>query len=79
MKKRKINGFNRFRPLHLGNEDGNLDPRIVAHVQEASVDVQWVIFEEVHGESFSEDSFQLVVTSRWCFDDSTEIELEHNN
>ena len=63
------------RPLHLDNEDGNLDPRIVAHVREAGVDVKRVLSEEVHSESFSQDmrdSFQSVVTSRASFDSSAE-------
>ena len=31
--------FQWVRPLHLDDEDGNLDPRIAAHVREAGVDV----------------------------------------
>ena len=38
-------------PLHLDDEDGNPDPRIVAHVREAGVDVDHVLSEEVHSES----------------------------
>ena len=65
--------FQWVRPLHLDDEDGNPDPRIVAHVQEVSVDVDRVLSEEVHSESFSQDtgdSFQPVVTSRPSFDSS---------
>ena len=36
-------------------EDGNPDLRIVAHVREAGVDVEWVLFEEVHTNSFIQD------------------------
>ena len=53
----------------------NPDPRIVAHVREAGVDVDLVLSEEVHSESFSQetrDSFQHVVTSRPSFDSSVE-------
>ena len=67
--------FQWVRPLHLDDEDGNHDPRIVAHVREASVNVELVLSEEVHSESFSQDtrdSFQPVVTSRPSFDSSVE-------
>ena len=63
------------RYLHLDDENGNPDPRIVAHVREAGVDVERVLYEEVHGESLSQDtrdSFQPVVTSRPSFDSSVE-------
>ena len=59
--------FQWVRPLHLDDEDGNPDPRIATHVREAGVDVEWVLSEEVHSESFSQDtrdSFQSAVTSR---------------
>ena len=45
--------FQWVRPLHLDDEDGNPDPRIVAHVREAGVNVERVLSEEVHSESFS--------------------------
>ena len=67
--------FQWVRPLHLDDEDGNPDPRIAAHVREAGVDVNHVLSEEVHSESFSQDtrnSFQPVVTSRPTFDSSAE-------
>ena len=70
--------FQWVRPLHLDDEDGNPDPQIAAHVREGDVDVERVLFEEVHSESFSQDtrdSFQLVVTSRPSFDSS----VEHNS
>ena len=66
------------RPLHLDDENGNLDPRIAAHVREASVDVERVLFEEIHSESFCQDtrdSFKLVVTSRPSFD----LSVEHSS
>ena len=62
-------------PLHLDDEDGNPDPRIAAHVQEADVDVDYILSEEVHSESFNQDtrdSFQPAVTSRPSFDSSAE-------
>ena len=46
--------FQWVRPLHLDDEDGNPDPRIAAHVREASVNVERVLSEEVHSESFSQ-------------------------
>ena len=67
--------FQWVRPLHLDDKNGNPYPQIVAHVREASVDVEWVLSEEVHSESFSQetrDSFQHVVTSRPSFDSSVE-------
>ena len=45
--------FQWVRPLHLDDKDGNHDPRIAAHVREAGVDVDRVLSEEVHSESFS--------------------------
>ena len=45
--------FQWVRPLHLDDEDENLDPRIAAHIREAGVDVDLVLSEEVHSESFS--------------------------
>ena len=45
--------FQWVRPLHLDDEDGNPNPQISAHVREAGVDVDCVLFEEVHSESFS--------------------------
>ncbi|RVW97523.1 hypothetical protein CK203_058479 [Vitis vinifera] len=89
--------FQWVRPLHLDDEDGNLvittqkklqplqashlDPRIAAHVREAGVDVDRVLSEEVHTDSFSQDtrdSFrqgisQPTITSRPSFD-STSVE-----
>ena len=70
--------FKWVRPLHLDDEDGNPGPRIAAHVQEAGVNIERVLLEEVHSESFSQgtrDSFQPVVTSRPFFDSS----VEHSN
>ena len=67
--------FQWVRPLHLDDEDGNPDPRIAAHVREAGVNVERVLSEEVHSESFSQDtrdSFQPAVTSRPSFDSSVE-------
>ena len=67
--------FQWVRPLHLDDEDGNHDPRIVAHVREAGVNVERVLSEKVHSESFSQDtwdSFQHAVTSRPSFDSSVE-------
>ena len=52
--------FQWVRTLHLDDENGNHDPRIVAHVREAGVDVERVLSEEIHSESFSQhtrDSF----------------------
>ena len=59
----------------MDDENGNPDPRIAAHVREAGVDVDRVLSEEVHSESFSQDtidSFQPAVTSRPSFDSSVE-------
>ena len=67
--------FQWVRPFHLDDEDGNPDPRIAAHVREADVDVDRVLSEEVHSESFSQDtrdSFHPAVNSRLSFDSSAE-------
>ena len=67
--------FQWVRPLHLDDENGNPDPRIAAHVREVGIDVERILSEEVHSESFSQDtrdSFQPVVTSRPSFDSSVE-------
>ena len=59
----------------MDDEDENPDPRIAAHVREAGVDVDRVLSEAVHSESFSQDtrdSFQPAVTSRPSFDSSAE-------
>ena len=67
--------FQWVRPLHLDDENGNPNPRIDVHVREASVDVEWVLSEEVHSESFSQetrDSFHPVINSRPSFDSSVE-------
>ena len=54
----------------MDDEYENPDPRIAAHVREVGVDVDRVLSEEVHSESFSQDtsdSFQPAVTSRPSF------------
>ena len=59
----------------MDDENGNPDPRIDAHVREAGVNVDRVLFEEVHSKNFiqdTRDSFQLDVTSRPSFDSSAE-------
>ena len=45
--------FQWVRSLHLDDENGNPDPQITTHVREAGVDVERVLSEEVHSESFS--------------------------
>ena len=45
--------FQLVRPLHLDDEDGNPDPRIAAHVREVGVNIERVLSEEIHSESFS--------------------------
>ena len=48
--------FQWVRPLHLDDEDGNPDPQIVVHVRETGIDVERVLFEEVHTDSFNQDT-----------------------
>ena len=48
--------FQWVRPLRLDDEDGNPDSRIVVHVRETGVDVEWVLSEEVHTNSFNQDT-----------------------
>ena len=58
--------FQWVKPIHLDDEVGNPDPRIAAHAREFGVDVERVLSEEVHSESFSkdtEDSFQGALNS----------------
>ena len=67
--------FQWVRTLHLDDEDGNPDPQIDAHVREVGVNVERVLSEKVHSESFSQDTrdlFQPTVTSRPSFDSSVE-------
>ena len=67
--------FQCVRPLHLDDENGNPDPRIVTQVREAGVNVEWVLFEEVHSESCSQDtrdSFQSAATFQPSFDSNVE-------
>ena len=45
--------FQWVRPFYLDDEDGNPDPRIATHVWEAGVDVDQVLYEKVHIDSFS--------------------------
>ena len=51
--------FQWFRPLHLDDENGNPNPRIAVHVREAGVDVDRVLSEEVHSESFNQETRDL--------------------
>ena len=58
--------FQWVRPILLDDEVGNPDPRIVAHAWEFRVNVECVLSEEVHSESFSKDtknSFQVTLNS----------------
>ena len=48
--------FQWVKSLHLVDEDGNTYPRITAHVREIGVDVERVLSEEVHINSFSQDT-----------------------
>ena len=59
--------FQWVRPTHLDDEVGNLDPQIAIHAWEFGVNVECVLSEEVHSESFSKDiknSFQAALNSR---------------
>ena len=58
--------FQWVKPIHLDDEVGNPDPRIATHAREFGVDVERVLSEKVHSESFSkdtEDSFQGALNS----------------
>ena len=76
--------FQWVRLLHLDDEDGNSDPRIATHVRETSVDVERLLSDKVHTDSFHQDmrdSFlqgtsQLIVTSRPSFDS---MSVEHSS
>ncbi|RVW92711.1 hypothetical protein CK203_041643 [Vitis vinifera] len=48
--------FQWVRPIHLDDEVENPDPRIAAHAREFGVNVERVLSEEVHSESFSKDT-----------------------
>ena len=48
--------FQWARPIHLGDEVGNPDPRIAAYAREFGVNVECVLSKEVHSESFSKDA-----------------------
>ena len=50
----------------MDDEVGNPDPQIATHAREFGVDVERVLSEEVHSESFrkdTEDSFQVALNS----------------
>ena len=50
----------------MDDEVGNSDPQIAAHAQDFGVNVECVLSEEVHNETFSkdtEDSFQKTLNS----------------
>ncbi|RVX07719.1 hypothetical protein CK203_021897 [Vitis vinifera] len=48
--------FQWVRPIHLDDEVENSDPRIATHAREFGVNVERVLSEEVHSESFSKDT-----------------------
>ena len=63
--------FQWVRLLHLDDEIGNPDPQIVAYAWEFSVDVDRVLSEKVHSESFSkdtDDSFETALNSHYSID-----------
>ena len=53
--------FQWVRSLYLDDEDGNPDPRIAAHVREATVNVERVLFEEVHSESVTPQKYPRIL------------------
>ena len=62
------------RLLHLDDDIKNPDPRIAAHAREFGVDVEYVLSDEVHSESFNkdtEDSFQVVINSQPSVDSTS--------
>ena len=66
--------FQWVRPLQLDDEIKNPDPRIVAHAREFGVDVDRVLSEEVHSESFSKDtdnSFEAALNSHMLVDSTS--------
>ncbi|RVX08326.1 hypothetical protein CK203_017612 [Vitis vinifera] len=66
--------FQWVRPIHLDDEVGNPDPRIVAHAREFRVNVERVLSEEVHSESFSkdtDDSLQAALNSHQEIDSTS--------
>ena len=48
--------FQQVRPLPLDDEDGNPDPWIAAHIQKTGVDVERLLSNEVHTDSFNQDT-----------------------
>ena len=66
--------FQWVRPIHLDDEVGNPDPRIAAHAREFGVNVERVLSEEVHFESFSkdtDDSLQAALNSHQKIDSTS--------
>ncbi|RVW83982.1 Retrovirus-related Pol polyprotein from transposon TNT 1-94 [Vitis vinifera] len=66
--------FQWVRPIHLDDEVGNPDPRIAAHAREFGVNVERVLSEEVHSESFSkntDDSLQAALNSHQEIDSTS--------
>nr|CAN73152.1 hypothetical protein VITISV_025361 [Vitis vinifera] len=66
--------FQWVRLIHLHDEVGNPDPRIAAHAREFGVNVEHVLSEEVHSESFSkdtDDSLQAALNSHQEIDSTS--------
>ena len=66
--------FQWVRPIYLDDEVGNPNPWIVTHAREFGVDVERVLSEEVHNESFTkdtEDSFQRALDSHQKVDSTS--------
>ena len=66
--------FQWVRPIHLDDEVQNLDPRIAAHTRDFGVNVERVLFDEVHFESFNkdtDDSFQAALNSHQDVDSTS--------
>ncbi|RVW45794.1 hypothetical protein CK203_086275 [Vitis vinifera] len=55
--------FQWVRSIHLDDKVENPNPRIAAHAQEFGVNVERVLSEEVHSESFSKDTDDSVQTA----------------
>ncbi|RVW69882.1 hypothetical protein CK203_060700 [Vitis vinifera] len=66
--------FQWVRSIHLDDKVGNPDPRIAAHAREFGVNVERVLSEEVHSESFNkdiDDSLQAALNSHQEIDSTS--------
>ncbi|RVX03428.1 hypothetical protein CK203_019930 [Vitis vinifera] len=71
--------FQWIRPIHLENEIRNPDSRIATHAREFGVNVERVLSEEVHSESFSKDTDNSVQTTLNSYQELDSTSVGHSS